>query len=435
MLFSELVESFPIQPPRDSDVEPPLKGVVVVDFTHFVAGPLATMMFADYGADVIKIESPGKGDDFRYYPPHDARIKNEGAPYLWANRNKRSVALDLKTPEGLEVARELIGKADVLMENFSTGVMARFGFDYESCRRINPRLIYVSISAYGREGEFADRSGFDPIVQAESGFMSMNGYPDREGVRAASAVMDMSAAMMASNATLLALRARERSNLGQYVDVVLFDTALLMTGFAAMQYLFGAKEPRRTANTAPDTCPSGLFHCKDRAFLLNSGNSRIFERLLRDVLDRPDMASDPDLLDRNKRLERREEINQILHDAFMAQPWSYWKPRLRAALVPHGEVRTLAEALTSEEARQRQRVTRIPHPDVGWIPNMPLPFRLADTPPVDPTPAPSIGQHTAQVLHDVLGLSAERVQALAQRGAFGPPPQGAGGDLAAANRA
>lgn len=419
MLKSELVESFPVHASRQSAAEPPLKGMMVVDFSHFIAGPFATMMLADYGAEVIKVEMPGKGDDQRYYPPHDPRIKAQGGPYLWANRNKKSLAIDLKTSEGKAVALDLIAKADVLVENFSTGVMERLGLGYEVCKKLNPRLIYASVSAYGRNGEFADRSGFDPIVQAESGFVSMNGYPDREGVRAASSVMDIAAAMMACNAILLALMARSRDGKGQYVEAALYDTALIMTGFPAMQYLFGGEEPRRTANDAPATAPSGLFHCKDRAFILNSGNTGIFERLLRDVLERPDLASDPEWLDRNKRLQFRDRIHQVLNDAFMQHDWAYWKPRLRAASVPAGELRTLGEALTSPETRARECVTRIPHPEVGWIPNMRLPFTLADTPAVDPVPAPAIGEHTRAVLQQWLGYDKDRIGALERSGALG----------------
>ena len=419
MLKAELVESFPIHEAQKSKTAPPLTGITVLDFTHFIAGPFATMMMADYGADVIKVETPGKGDDMRYYPPHDTRIEAQGGPYLWANRNKRSLALDLKTPEALAVARELVAKADVLMENFSTGVMERFGLDYETCKKLNPRLIYVSVSAYGREGSFSDRGGFDPIVQAESGFMSMNGYADREGVRASSSAMDIAAALMTCNAVLLALRARDLTGEGQYVETTLFDTALIMTGFPTMQYLFGGVEPQRTGNDAPATAPSGLFRCQDRSFMLNSGNSRIFERLLRDVVGRPDLADDPDLLDRNTRLKQRKRIDDMLGDIFMTHPWSYWKPRLRAASVPHGEVRTLGEALTSPEARERKRVTRIAHPKVGWVPNMPLPFKLSATPAIDPVPAPAIGEHTLEVLRRTMGYDEARLDALKRSGALG----------------
>lgn len=419
MLNSKLVESFPVHPKRSGSSLPPLAGTVVLDFSHFIAGPFATMILADYGAEVIKIEMPGKGDDQRYYPPHDARIEDQGAPYLWANRNKKSLALNLKSEEGLAVALELVAKADVLVENFSTGVMDRLGLSYEACKKVNPKLIYVSVSAYGRTGEFADRKGFDPMAQAESGFISMNGYPDREGVRASSSVMDIATAMMTSNAILLAMMTKAREGKGQYIETALYDTALIMTGFTAMQYLFGGVEPTRTGNDAPATAPSGVFYCQDKAFILNSGNSRIFERLLRDVVDRPDLADDPDMLDRNTRLLQRKAIDKLLSDIFKTKPWSYWKPKLRAAAVPAGELRTLAEALNSEETKARNSVTRIPHPDVGWIPNMRLPFQLSETPSIDPVAAPAIGQHSIEILKDMLDYDDRDVENLLSLGVVG----------------
>lgn len=236
-MFDQLEADFPEYTPRQSHAPRALEGVRVVDFSHFIAGPFATMILADMGAEVIKVEAPDRGDDLRRYPPVNAELK-QGAPFLWTNRNKRSVAIDLKSPQGIEIARELIAHADVVVENFSTGVMTRFGLDYESCRKIKPEIVYCSVSAYGRDGAFADRLGFDPIAQVESGFVSMNGYADREGVRALSPVMDISTAMMACNAILGALVARERSGMGQAIEVSLFDNAVLMTGYATMQHLF-----------------------------------------------------------------------------------------------------------------------------------------------------------------------------------------------------
>src|SRR5258708_3640940 len=205
--------------------------------------------------EVIKIEAPDRGDDLRRYPPVHPDLKL-GAPFLWTNRNKQSVAVDLKSAQGLDVVRELIAAADVVVENFSTGVMPRLGIDYDSCRKLRPEIIYCSVSAYGRDGAFADRLGFDPIAQVESGFVSMNGYADREGVRALSPVMDISTAMMACNAILGALVARERSGLGQAIEVSLFDNAVLMTGYAPLQHLFSGAAPQRHHNTSPDTSPS-----------------------------------------------------------------------------------------------------------------------------------------------------------------------------------
>ncbi|HSW19060.1 MAG TPA: CoA transferase, partial [Ramlibacter sp.] len=362
---------------------------------------------------------PERGDELRYYPPAVPGLESQGGPFLWSNRNKRSVALDLKSDAGLEIARQLIAQADLVIENFSTGVMQRFGLDYEACRKLNPRLVYCSVSAYGREGEFADRLGFDPVVQAESGFVSMNGYPDRMGVRASSAVMDISTAMMVSNAVMGALLSRERQGEGQFVEVALFDNALVMTGWATMQHLVTGEEPKRNGNTSPDTCPSGVFEASDKPFYINCGNDKIFHRLTAQVLERPDLADDPVLKDRNGRIARRDELFEKLSTAFSQQPWAYWQERMRAAQIPCGEVRTVGEAMRSPEARARGLVTRIPHPTLGETPNIASPIRYGRTPVVDPTPAPNIGQHTAEVLREVLGYADEKIAGLARGGAFG----------------
>jgi len=413
------IEALPVHPTAPARAVPAVSGLRVIDFTHFVAGPLATQTLADFGADVIKIEAPERGDDFRHYPTVDPAIPAQGGPFLWANRNKKSLALNMKSEAGLKVAKELIAQADVLVENFSSGVMERFGLDYATCTSLNPRLVYCSISAYGREGPYADRLGFDPIAQAESGFISMNGYADRQGVRTGAAVMDVATAMSATNAILLALMARARDGVGQRVEVALFDTAILMTGFGAMQHLTTGYEPKRNGNVSPDTCPSGVFMSQDKPFYINCGNDKIFQRLFEQVLERPDLAYDPVLSHRVKRLEQRERIFQIMDEAFAKQPWSYWAPRLRAANVPHGQVRTLGEALASDEARSRGLVTRIPHPVKGWVPNIANPLRLERTPAVAPQAAPAVGQHTETVLRETLGYDEERIARLQADGAFG----------------
>lgn len=421
MFDQQRIEALPVHQSAPSQGAAVLNGLRVIDFTHFVAGPLATQTLADFGADVIKIEAPDRGDDFRHYPTVDPEIPAQGGPFLWANRNKKSLALDMKSEAGLRIAKELIAQADVLVENFSSGVMERFGLDYATCASINPRLVYCAISAYGREGPYADRLGFDPIAQAESGFISMNGYADRQGVRTGAAVMDVATAMSATNAILLALMARSRDGVGQRVEVALFDTAILMTGFGAMQHLTTGYEPKRNGNVSPDTCPSGVFLSKDKPFYINCGNDKIFQRLFEQVLDRPDLAYDPELSQRVKRLEQRERIFQIMDEAIAKQPWSHWAPRLRAANVPHGQVRTLGEALASDEARSRGLVTRIPHPVKGWIPNIANPLRLDRTPAVAPKAAPSVGQHTEAVLRETLGYDDDRIAELRAQGAFGVP--------------
>ncbi|MBS0407345.1 MAG: CoA transferase [Proteobacteria bacterium] len=411
-------KEFPEHVPRPADAPLPLAGLRVVDFSHFLAGPFATMILADLGAEVLKIEAPGRGDDLRRYPPMHPQL-DQGAPFAWSNRNKKSVALDLKSTEGLALTRELIAKSDVLVENFSAGVLDRLGLGHPACEALNPRLVYCAVAAYSRDGAFSDRTGFDPIAQAESGFISMNGYPDREGVRALSPVMDISTAMMVSNAVMGALLARERTGRGQRVEVSLFDTAVLMTGYASMQSLFTGKDPERSGNTSPDTCPSGAFRAKDRAFYINSGNDNIFQRLMVQVLGRPDLAAHADYATAPLRTMNRERLFNILDEAFGQEEWSHWQAKMRAAGVPCGLVRTVGEAIRSPEARDHRLVTRIPHPVLGWVPNLRLPIRYEATPVADPVAAPAVGQHTREVLHEVLGLSEAKLDILAVQGAFG----------------
>ncbi|HTE35524.1 MAG TPA: CoA transferase, partial [Reyranella sp.] len=253
---------------------PALDGIRVIDFTHFIAGPYCTMIMGDLGADIVKIENPmSGGDNMRAFRP---QIAGESGPFIWANRNKRSVALDLGTAAGREVAVELIAKADILVENFSTRIMERFGLSYETVSKLNPGLIYCSISAYGREGPLKDRTGFDPIVQAESGFMAVNGFEDREPIRTGPAIMDISTGMTACNGVLAALAARARDGKGQKVEVALFDVATTMVGFHAMNVLLTNVEPRRIGNNSFDTAPMGVFNAADGPFYLAVANDRLF---------------------------------------------------------------------------------------------------------------------------------------------------------------
>ncbi|TQF27575.1 carnitine dehydratase [Bradyrhizobium sp. UNPF46] len=421
MFDKKKISALPVLPCEARSGPSALDGVRVVDFTHFLAGPLATQMLADFGAEVIKIEPPGKGEDFRFYPPHDSEMgpKGGGAPFLWANRNKKSIALDIKSSVGLEVVKDLIRSSDVLVENFSSGVMERFGLNYEFCSKLNPRLIYCSISAYGRQGPFSDRSGLDAVVQAESGFMSMNGYQDRPGVRSGPVVMDIATSMMAGNAILLALFARERTNNGQKVEISLFDTAMTMTGFATMQHLTSGVEAQRHANTSPDTCPTGVFATADREVYIACGNDKIFQRLFTKVINRPDIANNVEFSSNAKRGVHRDFIFSVISEQFALHPWAYWSRKLRDAAIPSGLVRTLSEALASDEARERNLVGRIEHPLIDWVPNIASPLRLADTPAVAPRAAPFLGQHTFEILSQTLGYDQERIGKIDASGACG----------------
>ena len=356
---------FPEHEPRPSNAPKALEGIRVVDFSHFIAGPFATMILADMGADVIKIEAPGRGDDLRRYPPVHPDLKH-GAPFLWNNRNKRSVGHRSEVAGGLanraridrhggRGGREFLDRSDAAAGDRLRQLAASSGR-----RSFTARCRPMDARARSRTGW-----DFDPIAQVESGFVSMNGYADREGVRALSPVMDISTAMMACNAILGALVARERSGLGQAIEVSLFDNAVLMTGYATLQHLFTGADTQRHGNTSPDTCPSGVFQAQDGAFYINCGNDKIFQRLMSQVIDRADLASADIYATGPDRIRRRDELFAILGEAFARQPWSHWQPRMRAAGVPCGQVRTVGEAIRSPEARERKLVTRIPHPKTG----------------------------------------------------------------------
>lgn len=405
------IDGFPEHAGATASGQTPLQDLVVVDFTHFVAGPACSMLLADLGANVIKIESTGRGDEFRYYPPFPAELDGEGAAFLWANRNKKSLAVNLKSPEGIDIAQALIARADVLVENFSTGTMERLGLGYEACRAINPRLIYCSITAYGKTGPLSDRKGHDPIAQAESGFMSLNGHPDREGVRTGAVIMDVSSGLFAVNAVLAALHQRSRTGAGQEIEVALFDTAISMLGYSSVQYLMSGKVPGRHGNTSLDTCPTGVFACKDASFYMSCTSDRIFAKLAT-ALGRNDMLEDARFAQAKSRLANREALMDKLGEAFAQRAWADLEPLLRNAGVPAGEYRDVERSLKSKETMARGLVSRVPDPVLGWSPHVRLPIRMSGGRSATPTPAPRRGEHTRDVLENMLGWTSERVDRL-----------------------
>jgi len=393
-----------------------LDGLLVVDFTRVVAGPACTQTLADFGAEVIKIENPDGGDDTRSYEHAD--LAGESAAFVSLNRNKRGIALDLTKPEARDIARELIARADVVVENFSAGVMKKHGLDYASVAPTNPRLVYCSISAYGRQGPFASRPGFDPVTQAESGFMSLNGFPDGPPVRTGPPAIDMVTGMSACNAILLALFARERLGRGQHVEVALFDVALGMTGFYGMAYLMSGVNPSRQGNS-PNGSPSvGVYHGSDAPFYIACANDRLYRRLVIEVLGRPDLASG-EFADRRSRTANREKLRAILTGIFAQDLREHWVAKMKAANIPVGYLRTVEEAFNSPEVRERHRVNRIPHPAAGSVPNIESPLRLDLTPVANPVAAPLLGEHTKDVLRKILGYDDARIASLAEAGIFG----------------
>jgi len=414
----------PDRAPRSKGVPTALDGLLVVDFTRVVAGPACTQTLADFGAEVIKIENPDGGDDTRHYEHAD--LAGESAAFVSLNRNKRGIALDLAKPEARAVALELIARADVVVENFSAGVMKKYGLDYASVASANPRLIYCSISAYGRQGPFASRPGFDPITQAESGFMSLNGFPDGPPVRTGPPAVDMLTGMSACNAILLALVARDRLGRGQRVEVALFDIAVAMTQFYGMAYLMTGVNPSRQGNS-PNGSPSvGVYEGSDAPFYIACANDRLYRRLVVEVLQRPDLASG-EFGDRRSRTANKEKLRAILTGIFAQDIRENWVAKMKAANIPVGFLRTVEEAFNSPEVRERHRLSQIPHPAAGSVPNIESPLNLGLTPAVDPVAAPLLGEHTKQVLRKTLSYDDARIAALAEAGAFGTVPVAAEG--------
>jgi crotonobetainyl-CoA:carnitine CoA-transferase CaiB-like acyl-CoA transferase len=406
----------PDRAPREKDAPTALDGLLVIDFTRVVAGPACTQTLADFGAEVIKIENPDGGDDTRHYEHAD--LAGESAAFVSLNRNKRSIALDLTKPEACDVARALIARADVVVENFSSGVMKKYGLDYASVAPDNPRLVYCSISAYGRQGPFASRPGFDPITQAESGFMSLNGFPDGPPVRTGPPAVDMLTGMSACNAILLALVARDRLGRGQHVEVALFDIALAMTQFYGMAYLMTGVNPSRQGNS-PNGSPSvGVYNASDAPFYIACANDRLYRRLVVEVLGRPDLASG-EFGDRRSRTANRDRLRAILTGIFVQDLRENWVTKMKAANIPVGYLRTVEEAFNSPEVRERHRLSQIPHPAAGFVPNIESPLNLGLTPMIDPVAAPLLGQHTREVLSEKLGYDDARIAALTNAGAFG----------------
>src|SRR5246500_4700172 len=376
----------PDRTPREKSAPTALDGLLVVDFTRVVAGPACTQTLADFGAEVIKIENPDGGDDTRHY--EHAALAGESAAFISLNRGKRGITLDLTKPEACDVARELMARADVVVENFSSSVMKKYGLDYAAVAPANPRLVYCSISAYGRQGPFASRPGFDPITQAESGFMSLNGFPDGPPVRTGPPAIDLVTGMSACNAILMALLARDRLGRGQHVEVALFDIATAMTGFFGMTYLITGANQSRFGNSPNGSPTVGLYEAADGPFYMAFANDRLVRPLPVGGLGRPDLTTDPAFATRKARTANKEKLRSILAEIFAGDRRENWIAKMKAVNVPVGYLRTIEEAFNAPEMRERHRVGEISHPTAGSVPNIEPPIGLKLTPIVAPVAAP-----------------------------------------------
>lgn len=397
-----------------SDAGGPLEGVRVLDLSRVLAGPFCTMQLADMGAEIIKVENPDGGDDTRHFKPPEAG--GEAHYFLAVNRSKRSIALDIRTERGQEIIHGLAAQCDVLIENFRVGVMRRFGLDYASMRERHPHLIYCSISAYGQEGPMSDRPGFDPVLQAESGMMSYTGEPDRDPMRHPLAIIDTFTALYATSAILGAYIARQRTGRGQHIDLALLDTSIAVQTNAAQAYLVSGENPVKMGNSHPTAVPVGLFETQTGPIYIAVGTQRLFKILCEKVLQRPEMFEDPRFADNAARQANRHALFALLSEAFAAEPREVWLERTRTAGLPVGAVRTVSEALRSPEVAARGMVTRVTHPTAGELELLGSPLNFSETPVRAPKPPPLLGQHTEEILRDLLGVDAQGIEDLRRTG-------------------
>lgn len=394
---------------------PPLAGVKVLDFSRIIAGPLCTMQLADLGAEVIKVENPDSGDDTRRMT--SPGVGGEAHFFLAFNRSKQSLALDLRTEDGKQILLDLLADTDVLVENYRPGVMKRFGLDYESLKDRFPKLVYLSVSAYGQTGPMWDRPGFDPVLQAESGMMSLTGEPDGQPMRHALSLVDTMTGLQAVGAICAALLAREKSGQGQQIDLALMDMAVASLGNAGLYYLCSGEQPKRAGNAHMTSTPTNLFRAKDGPLYMALGTNRLFAKLCEDVLDRPDLVDDPRFREPADRLTHRPELFQIMEDIFKTKTRAEWMERMRH--LPAGPVRQIGEALESEEVAARGMVAEVEHPKAGRVRfiGSPLNFSASKLRPYEPSP--TLGQHTDAILRDRLGYDDARIAAMRAAGAIG----------------
>jgi len=384
----------------------------VLDLTRVLAGPFCSMILGDMGAEVIKIEEPGKGDDTRSWPPF---LGGEATYFLSVNRNKQSLTLNLKAPEGRELLKRLVKKSDVVLENFRTGTMERLGLGYATLKKVNPKLVYCAISGFGESGPEAARAGYDLIVQAESGLMDITGFEDGPPVKVGTSIADLVAGMSAAHGITLALLARTRTKKGQKVEISMLDAmAALLTYQAGIYFGTGAK-PSRRGNKHPSIVPYEVFKAADAYLTLGVANNSLWERCCT-AMERPDLVKDPRYARVADRVQNRTTLVPLLNDVLGGRTADEWLKRFEAVGVPAGRIRTVAEVCESEHLKARGMIVTLPHPKAGNLRVLGVPVRLHATPGKAATAPPLLGQHTERVLRTVLGVGKGEVARLRKGG-------------------
>ncbi len=390
----------------------PLTGVRVLDLTRVLAGPFCSMILGDMGAEVIKIEEPGKGDDTRSWPPF---VGGEATYFLSVNRNKQSLTLNLKAPEGRALLTRLVRKSDVVLENFRAGTMERLGLGYTTLARRNPRLVYCAISGFGESGPEAARAGYDLVVQAESGIMDITGFEDGPPVKVGTSIADLVAGMSAAHGVTLALLARHRTKRGQKVEISMQDAMAALLTYQAGIYFGTGTKPGRRGNKHPSIVPYEVFRAADAYLTLGVANNSLWERCCA-ALEHPELTKDPRYATDAARVQNRDVLVPRLNEILGTRPAADWLKRFEQVGVPAGRIRTVAEVCESAHLKARGMIVTLPHPKAGALRVLGVPVRLHATPGKAATAPPLLGQHTERVLGKVLGVKRAEVARLRRAG-------------------
>ena len=392
----------------------PLHGVRVLDLSRILAGPYCTMILGDQGAEVIKVERPDGGDDTRTWgPPFTG---GESAYYLCCNRNKKSITVDLKQPRGIELVKELARVSDVLVENFTPGLMKRFGLEYEVLRELNPRLIHCAITAYGQDGPYRDRPGYDMVLSAVGGLMYITGPKGGEACKVGVAITDVLTGVYASGAITAALLWRERSGRGQYLDCSLLDCQVSGLANIASNYLACGKEAQRWGTAHESIIPYQVFPTMDRPIAVAVANQKLWVNFCK-LIGKDEWIDDPRFESNPKRVENREVILPLVAGVLAQKTCREWMDRFVEASIPCGPVNNMQSLFSDPQVLHRGMVAEIPHPTIGLLRLAGIPIKYSSTPGAIRRPPPLLGEHTDEILAKVLAYSADQVDALKQEGA------------------
>lgn len=397
-----------------------LENLTILDLSRVLAGPFCTMMLADMGANVIKIEVPGSGDDTRAYPPFRQNNRGERESLYFANinRNKKGITLNLKTPEGKEIFKRLVKKADVVLENYRPGVMDKLGLGYEVLKEINPQIIYAAISGFGSYGPYSQRPGYDILAQAMGGMMAITGPKNGEPTRAGSALGDILGGLHGAIGILAAVNARTITGRGQRVDISLMDSVIAATENTALKYLESGEIPPRMGNRYAAVSPYDAFCCKDGKVIIAAGNQRLYEKLCTEVLKRPDMIEDPRFADMPGRLANQDAIKEVIEGVIKDMTMQEAADFVLSKGIPAGPIMDIAQILADSHVKAREMFVDMEHPTLGHMTVNGCAVKLMDTRPKVRTPAPGLGQNNEEIYGGLLGFSKEELGALKEKKVF-----------------